>query len=74
MLLLRDAEGRRIGALDVVEVEQWAVMSALLNYIFGVGGQNAANARYARMQGLERSALGSVSTAWSRLDPVHDAS
>jgi hypothetical protein len=50
--------------------EQWATVSALLNYILGVGGQNAANGQLARARGLDRSNfLEAVSTVWSELDP-----
>jgi hypothetical protein len=42
----------------------------LLNYILGVGGQNAANGQVARTRGLDRSDfLKAVSTVWSQLDP-----
>ena len=62
--------GQQVRALDVPEKEQWATASALLSYILGVGGQNAANGHFARTQGLDRSDfLKTVSTAWSQLDP-----
>ena len=42
---------------------------ALLNYLLGVSGQNAANAVIAREQGLERAHfLDTLAGAWSRLD------
>ena len=45
-------------------------MSALLSYILGVAGQNAANGQLARTRGVDRSAfLEAVATAWSQLDP-----
>jgi hypothetical protein len=45
-------------------------VSALLNYILGVAGQNAANGQLARTQGLERSDfLDAVAAMWSQLDP-----
>ena len=44
--------------------------SALLNYILGVGGQNADKTQFARMLGLDRPKfLEAVSTTWSQLDP-----
>ncbi|SOE96029.1 transcriptional regulator, TetR family [Burkholderia sp. D7] len=62
--------GQQLCALGVPDEEQWATVSALLNYILGVGGQNAANTHIAREQDLDRSNfLGEVSTAWSQLDP-----
>ena len=49
---------------------QWATVAALLNYILGVGGQNAANTQFARTRGVDRSDfLDAVATAWSQLDP-----
>jgi len=62
--------GQQVRALGVPDEEQWATLSALLNYILGVSGQNAANAQFARAHGLDRSDfLEAVSTAWSQLDP-----
>jgi AcrR family transcriptional regulator len=62
--------GQQVRALGVPDEEQWAVVSALLNYILGVGGQNAANGQFARTRGLDRSDfLEAVSTVWSQLDP-----
>jgi len=63
--------GQQVRALGVPEDAQWATVSALLNYILGVGGQNAANAQFAHTLGADRdSFLAKVSTAWSRLDPA----
>ena len=62
--------GQQLRALGVPDEEQWATVSALLNYILGVGGQNAANAQFAQMRSLDRSDfLEGVATAWSQLDP-----
>jgi AcrR family transcriptional regulator len=62
--------GQQVRALGVPDQEQWATVSALLSYIFGVGGQNAANGQLARARSLDRSDfLEAVATAWSRLDP-----
>jgi hypothetical protein len=62
--------GQQVRALGVPHEEQWAAVGALLNYILGVGGRNAANGQLARMQGLDRSDfLEAVSAAWSQLDP-----
>jgi AcrR family transcriptional regulator len=66
-----EAIGQQVRALGVPEEQQWATVSALLSYILGVGGQNAANGQFARAHGLDRSNfLEAVSTAWSELDPV----
>lgn len=62
--------GQQVRALGVTDEEQWATVSALLNYILGVGGQNAANGQFARTRGLDRSDfLEVVATDWSQLDP-----
>jgi hypothetical protein len=70
MVRLLEGIGQQVRALGVPDEQQWATVSALLNYILGVGGQNAANAQFARARGLDRSNfLEAVSTAWSELDP-----
>jgi AcrR family transcriptional regulator len=62
--------GQQVRALGVPDDRQWATVSALLSYILGVGGQNAANGQLARTLGLDRSDfLEEVSTTWSHLDP-----
>jgi AcrR family transcriptional regulator len=62
--------GQQVCALGVPDDKQWATVSALLNYILGVGGQNAANGQLARTGGIDRSDfLGAVATVWSQLDP-----
>jgi AcrR family transcriptional regulator len=62
--------GQQVRALGVPAEEQWAVAGALLNYILGVGGQNAANGQFARARGIDRSEyLEAVAGAWSKLDP-----
>jgi AcrR family transcriptional regulator len=62
--------GRQVRALGVPDEKQWATACALLNYILGVGGQNAANTQLARTQGLDRAVfLEALSKEWSQLDP-----
>lgn len=61
--------GRQVDALGVPQDRQWMAACALLNYLLGVSGQNAANAVIAREQGLERAHfLDTLAGAWSRLD------
>lgn len=61
--------GGQVDALGVPQERQWMAACALLNYLLGVSGQNAANAVLARGQGLERAHfLDSMAGAWSRLD------
>jgi len=63
--------GQQVRALGVPDAEQWAVVSALLHYILGVGGLNAANTQFAKQGGANRSDfLETVYSAWSQLDPI----
>jgi AcrR family transcriptional regulator len=70
MVRILERIGQQVRALGVPNEEQWATVGALLNYILGVGGQNAANTQFARTRGVDRSDfLEAVATAWSQLDP-----
>jgi AcrR family transcriptional regulator len=70
MVRILERLGQQVRAFGVADDTQWAVVGALLNYILGVGGQNAANGQLARARGLNRSDfLEAVATAWSQLDP-----
>ena len=70
MVRILEGIGHQVRALGVPDEEQRAVVGTLLNYILGVGGQNAANGQLARTRGLDRSDfLEAVATTWSQLDP-----
>ena len=70
MVRLIESLGRQLRALDVPEDAQWPAVFALLSFILGVSGQNAANAHVARTRGLDRTVfLTDVATVWSNLDP-----
>jgi len=70
MVRILEPLGQQVRALGVPDKEQWATVSALLHYILGVGGQNAANGQLARTQGLDRGDfLEAVATMWAQLDP-----
>jgi AcrR family transcriptional regulator len=70
MVRILEPLGQQVRALGVPDKEQWATVSALLHYILGVGGQNAANGQLARTQGLDRGDfLEAVAAMWSQLDP-----
>jgi AcrR family transcriptional regulator len=70
MVRILEPLGQQVRVLGVPDKEQWATVSALLHYILGVGGQNAANGQLARTQGLDRGDfLEAVATMWSQLDP-----
>jgi AcrR family transcriptional regulator len=70
MVRIVDVLGQQVQALVAAEEIEWAGASALLNFILGVGGQNAANAQTAQRQNLERDTfLGEISNEWLKLDP-----
>ena len=70
MVRLLERLGQQVSALGVPEGTQWAVVGALLNYILGVAGRNAANGQLARTRGLNRADfLEGVVAMWSQLDP-----
>ena len=70
MVRIFERIGQQVRALGVPDHAQWTAVSALLNYILGVGGQNAANAQRAQAERIDRSNfLDAVSIAWSELDP-----
>ncbi|WP_330288912.1 TetR/AcrR family transcriptional regulator [Streptomyces sp. NBC_00576] len=61
--------GRQVQALGVPHAARFTAASALLNYILGVGGQNAANARDHPPAATRAEFLGAVSDSWANLDP-----
>ncbi|WP_441277685.1 TetR/AcrR family transcriptional regulator [Tardiphaga sp. 172_B4_N1_3] len=70
MVRILERIGQQVSALGVPDEEQWATVGALLNYILGVGAQNAANGQLGRTRGIDRSDfLDAVATTWSQLDP-----
>lgn len=63
--------GAQLLALSVPERSRFDIWSALISYILGVAGQNAANARVARDGIADRATLlRAVADQWARLDPV----
>ncbi|MGB8945034.1 MAG: TetR family transcriptional regulator [Streptomyces sp.] len=71
MLRVFEHIGRQVQALGVPPQAQFTAASALLNYILGVGGQNAADARahQARRPDTGRTEfLDAAATAWAELD------
>ncbi|MCX5096875.1 TetR/AcrR family transcriptional regulator [Streptomyces sp. NBC_00365] len=69
MLRVFEHIGRQVQALGVPDTAQFTAASALLNYILGVGGQNAANARAHHPDTNRTEFLNTVSAAWANLDP-----
>ncbi|MFI5775875.1 TetR/AcrR family transcriptional regulator [Nocardia sp. NPDC051570] len=69
MLRIFEGVGGQLQALGVPERAQFDAASALVNYILGVAGQNAANARQ-DLNGMDRSAfLATVTAQWTQLGP-----
>ncbi|MFI1161247.1 TetR/AcrR family transcriptional regulator [Streptomyces sioyaensis] len=69
MLRVFERIGRRVQALRVPEAAQFTAASALMNYILGVAGQNAANMRTLQPDTDRTEFLDAVATAWAELDP-----
>ena len=61
--------GRQVRALGVPERSWFPATSALVHYILGAAGQNAANARAFGPDVDRAEFLDAVSTAWEDLDP-----
>ena len=62
--------GGLLDALGVPERALFDAAGALVNYVLGVAGQNAANARLLAVGDADRSAfLATVSERWTSLDP-----
>ncbi|WP_327406696.1 TetR family transcriptional regulator [Streptomyces sp. NBC_01288] len=69
---LFESIGRQVRALGVPEAGWFTATSALMHYILGAAGQNAANTVSAGTLGpdVDRAQfLDAVSTAWEELDP-----
>lgn len=70
MLQIFDSVGGQLQALGVPERAQFDAASALVNYIVGVAGQNAVNARLLP-GGTDRSDfLSAVVARWTQLNPA----
>ncbi|MGZ8178299.1 TetR/AcrR family transcriptional regulator [Williamsia sp. SKLECPSW1] len=70
MVAVLEAVGRRVDALGVPRARRFDTATALVTYILGAAGQNAANARgHANPQAHTRSdALGHEADRWASLD------
>jgi AcrR family transcriptional regulator len=69
MLRIFERVGRQVQVLGVPVSAQFTAASTVLNFILGVGGQNAANARALAGTTNRTDLLETVSAAWARLDP-----
>ncbi|MEU4253550.1 TetR family transcriptional regulator [Amycolatopsis sp. NPDC026612] len=78
LLEIYERIGGLLVALDVPGRALFDAAGALVNYVLGVAGQNAANARLAAADGDREAFLGAVAARWASLDPdeypfVHQA-
>ncbi|MGI8477197.1 MAG: TetR/AcrR family transcriptional regulator [Thermomicrobiales bacterium] len=70
MLQIFEGIGGQLQALGVPERAQFDSASALVNYVLGVAGQNAANARLHAHDTDRTAFLGTVAARWAQLDPA----
>ncbi|WP_207938879.1 TetR/AcrR family transcriptional regulator [Actinomadura darangshiensis] len=71
LLDIYESIGRHLRSLQVPERAVPGSAGVLVNYILGVAGQNAANARALADGKTDRSAfLATVATRWAHLDPA----
>ena len=70
MLEIIESVGVRLHALGVPEAAQFDSVSAVLHYILGVAGQNAANARLQASETDRSTFLAAVAAQWVQLDPA----
>jgi AcrR family transcriptional regulator len=65
----------QLQALNVPEQAIFDAAGVLMNYILGVAGQNAANARVLASNGTERASfLADIAAQWAQLDPARHPS
>lgn len=70
MLQLFEGIGGQLEALGVPARAWFDSVSALVNYVLGVAGQNAANARLHTGDPDRSAFLSSVAARWTQLDPA----
>ncbi len=70
MVQIFEGIGGQLQALGVPERARFDSASALVNYILGVAGQNAANARLLPRETDRTAFLGAVAALWAQLDPA----
>jgi hypothetical protein len=69
LLRIFERIGQQVQALGVPGAAEFTSASALLNYILGVGGLNAANARTLEQDTDRADFLATASAEWAGLDP-----
>lgn len=70
MVQIFEGVGGQLQTLGVPQRAQFDCASALVNYILGVAGQNAANARLHAPDTDRSAVLGTVAARWAQLDPA----
>ena len=70
MLRIYERIGAQLRILGVPERSMFYAASALVNYILGVAGQNAANARLEVPEGDRSAFLAAVAARWTQHDPA----
>jgi AcrR family transcriptional regulator len=71
LLDIYESVSKQLQALDVPQRGLSDSAGVLVNYILGVAGQNAANARALASSKMDRSAfLATVAAQWAKLDPA----
>jgi len=70
MLQIFEGVGGQLQALGVPERAQFDSASVLVNYILGVAGQNAANARMHPPEADRTALLAAVAARWMQHDPA----
>jgi len=73
MLQILEGIGSRVEALGVPEKAQFDSWSTLVNYILGVAGQNAANARLLPPQTDRAALLSTVAARWTQFTPAESS-
>ena len=68
MLSIFEGIGRAVQALDVPQAAQFTSAMTLVNYMLGVGSQNAANARMVDAAADRREFLSKTAAVWAALD------
>ena len=70
LLDIYESVSSELRAIGVPQSAMSDSVGVLVNYIFGVAGQNAANARVLAANGMDRAAyLAGVAARWAQLDP-----
>ena len=68
-LQIFESVGGRLQTLGVPEQAQFNAASALVTYILGAAGQNAANARLLPRETDRSAVLATIAAKWAQLDP-----